>query len=143
MSRQRHLSVPARFESVPQVMDFVGEAAEQAGLDKDAIYHCQMAADEACANIIEHAYGGEGEGDIEITVGVEPGVVTITMIDTGKPFDPTSVPPPPADPDPDNMQPGGLGLFLMRKLMDEVTFTFEDGRNKLVMVKRQAAEPKE
>jgi serine/threonine-protein kinase RsbW len=139
MVKERTLTILGRYENVPRVTEFVVQAAAEAGLDEKAIFHCQMAVDEACTNIIEHAYGGEDKGSIQATTRVEPGVCTITLIDQGRPFDPSSVPKPAIDPDPANVEPGGLGLHLMRQIMDEVTFTFGKGRNKLVMVKRQPA----
>jgi len=141
MSKERHLTVRGRFENVPTVVQFVVEAAQEAGFDERGVFHCQMSVDEACTNIIEHAYGGEDKGNIEATVRIEPGVLTITLVDHGEPFDPTSVPEPSINTDdPSKIKTGGLGLHLMRKVMDEITFSFSDKRNKLVMVKRQAAD---
>lgn len=140
MSQEHLLKIAGRYEDVPKAVQFVGKAATEAGLDEKAIFHCQMSVDEACTNIIEHAYGGEGKGDIHITTRAEPGVFTITLIDHGEPFDPDSVPPPRIGSDPANIEPGGLGLHLMRKLMDNVSFEFSQEHNKLVMVKRQPAD---
>ena len=140
MSKERRLKIPGRYENVPKAVQFVAEAAAEAGLGEKATFHSQMSVDEACTNIIEHAYGGEDKGDIHITARAEPGVLTITLIDHGQPFNPDSVPPPHIDTDPAKIEPGGLGLHLMRKLMDDVTFTFGEKQNKLVMVKRQPAD---
>ena len=140
MPRVRRLTVRGRYENIPLITAFVAEAAEAAGLDEDAVFHCQMAVDEACTNVIEHAYGGEDIGDIEITCLIEPGSCTIRIVDHGQPFDPDSVPPPRATEDIGDLQPGGIGLHLMRKFMDEVSFDFSPGQNTLTMVKRQAVE---
>ena len=140
MSNERHLTVPGRYKSVRRATQFVVEAATEAGLVERAIFHCQMAVDEACTNIIEHAYGGEDKGDIHITTHSEGDTFTITLIDHGAPFDPDSVPPPRIDPDLTKLEPGGLGLHLMRKLMDSVSFSFAEEENKLVMVKRRPAD---
>lgn len=141
MSKERHLTVRGRYENVPAVVQFVVEAAKEAGFDEKGVFHCQMSVDEACTNIIEHAYGGQDKGDIEATVQIEPGVLTITLVDHGEPFDPTSVPEPSINTDdPSKIKTGGLGLHLMRKVMDEITFSFGDERNTLVMVKRQAVQ---
>ena len=135
---KRQLTVPAHYESISKVTQLVVEAAAQAGLDERAIFHCQMAVDEACTNIVEHAYADKSQGDIHITIQVQEGVCTITLVDYGTSFDPDSIPPPRIDPDPAKMEPGGLGLHLMRELMDEVHFSFSAGENRLVMIKRQS-----
>jgi len=115
----------------------VGEAAEAAGLDEDASFHCRLAVDEACTNIIEHAYGGEDIGSIEITCKIEPGVCSIEIVDYGKPFNPDTVPTPDPAASLEELQPGGIGLHLMRQIMDTVEFRFGEGRNTLLMVKRR------
>ncbi len=137
MGEKRQLILPGRYESVPLIADFVGEAAESAGLGEDAAFHCRMAVDEACTNIIEHAYEGEDKGPIEVTCTIETGHCTIHIMDHGKRFDPQMIPEPTSSQNLDEIQPGGLGLHLMRKMMDVVQFSFENNRNKLTMVKVQ------
>lgn len=123
------------YESIPLIADFVAEAAHLAGLSPDDVFHCQMAADEACTNVIEHAYGGRGDGNIDITCLVEDGKCTIEIVDYGQPFDPAIVPEPKVADNLDELEPGGIGLHLMRKLMDSVVFDFSGPGNKLTMIK--------
>jgi serine/threonine-protein kinase RsbW len=59
MAEVRRLTVRGRYDCIPGITSFVGEAASAAGLNDDEAFHCRMAVDEACTNIIEHAYGGE------------------------------------------------------------------------------------
>jgi serine/threonine-protein kinase RsbW len=95
-----------------------------------------MAVDEACANIIEHAYGGEGRGDIECTCQIDGDGLLVRLCDQGRPFDPSSVPEPDINGSLEERQEGGLGLFLIRKLVDEVRFEFTPGSgNVLTLVK--------
>ena len=136
MGELRQLTMRGRYDNIPIITQFVGEAAQAAHLDEDAVFHCQMAVDEACTNIVEHAYNGEDKGDIEIACFVEPGSCEIQIVDHGRPFDPDSVPAPKIGVDLDQVQPGGIGLHLMRQLMDEVRFEFSAQGNKLIMVKR-------
>jgi len=145
MDDVHRLKVSGRYENIPRITEFVGEAARAAGLNEDAIFHCQIAVDEACTNIVEHAYGGNGKGDIEVTCHISPGKCTISVLDTGRPFNPDSIPEPAPATDANEVKPGGVGLHLMRKLMDEVTFHFSDQGTTLVMVKTgevRAASPK-
>ncbi|HZY43108.1 MAG TPA: ATP-binding protein [Anaerolineae bacterium] len=136
---ERHLTVPGRFESLARISEFVTAAAQSAGLDADDVFHVEMAVDEACSNVIEHAYEDQ-QGEIDLTCStVEPGNLQIVILDHGQPFDPTTVPQPTfVDPSQiDVMQEGGLGLYFMRKLMDDVHFEFVPSQgNKLTMIKR-------
>ena len=140
MAQEQHLTVPGRFEYLAQISDFVIQAAREAGLSEDDIFHVEMAVDEACSNVIEHAYA-RVQGNIELACAMpEPGCLMITIHDQGRPFDPESVPLPPLGEDAtlNMIQEGGLGLYFMRKLMDEVTFSFTPGDgNTLVMTKRR------
>ncbi len=141
MVDERTLTVPGRFECLAQISDFIAQAARDAGFDEDDAFHVQMAVDEACSNVIEHAYE-QAAGDIVLNCRVdEAGDFRVDIRDFGRPFDPDSVPMPHVEGgevDLDVVKIGGLGLFFMRKLMDEVTFRFgvESG-NHLTMVKRR------
>ncbi len=129
---------PGRFESLTRIVDFVTAAAQRAGLDARAVQAVQLAADEAASNIIEHAYGGEGRGEIECTCRVESDGLTMTLADRGVPFDPDSVPEPDLDADLDSRVEGGLGVYIMRRLMDEIHHEFRpEYGNVLTMVKRR------
>jgi serine/threonine-protein kinase RsbW len=129
---------PGRFDSLAAIGEFVSRAAEAAGLDARAVYSVQMAVDEACSNIIEHAYGGEGRGNIECTCHVDEDGLTVVLRDKGRFFDPTSVPAPDLHANLEDRTGGGLGLYFMRQLMDEVHFEFTPGSgNLLTMVKRR------
>ncbi|MCX7682250.1 MAG: ATP-binding protein [Anaerolineae bacterium] len=130
---------PGWFSSLRDISDFVTQAAREAGLDERAIGAVQLAVDEACSNIIEHAYGGEGRGEIECTCHISAEGLTVVLRDKGRPFDPTQVPEPDPHPDLKRCAVGGLGLHFMRKMMDEVRFEFTpDMGNILTMVKRRS-----
>jgi serine/threonine-protein kinase RsbW len=134
------LTFPGRFDSLAAISEFVARAAEAADLDERAVYAVQMAVDEACSNIIEHAYGGEGRGAIECTCRVHDDGLTVVLRDYGRIFDPTSVPEPDLDASLEERTQGGLGLYFMRQLMDEVHFEFTpNSGNVLTMVKRREA----
>ncbi len=129
-------SFPANFKSLAPISDFIVELAENSGFSPNDVYAIQTAVDEACANIIDHAYGAEGIGDIEILVSNIKNGIKITLHDEGEPFDPMDVP------DPDITSPleirreRGLGIFFMRKLMDKVVFEFSSKKgNTLTLVK--------
>jgi serine/threonine-protein kinase RsbW len=129
---------PGRFSYLAEIGEFVTRAAGAAGLSPDAVYAVEMAVDEACTNIIMHAYGGEGRGDIECTCQINGRGLTVTLRDRGCSFDPSSVPDPDVDTEIQDRQEGGLGLYLMRNLMDDVRFEFSsDAGNVLTLVKHK------
>jgi serine phosphatase RsbU (regulator of sigma subunit)/putative methionine-R-sulfoxide reductase with GAF domain/anti-sigma regulatory factor (Ser/Thr protein kinase) len=128
---------PADFKELDYIREFVGNAASAAGMDDREVYAVQLATDEACSNIIEHGYGGVNDREIHCTCEVSPGQLIITLRDRGLPFDPSHVPQPDLSAPLDERKIGGLGLFLMRTLMNEVTYsTTPEGENILVLVKR-------
>lgn len=127
-----------RYSSLAQISEFIADAAEDADFSPSEIYAIKLAVDEACTNIIEHAYGGEGHGDIRCTCETSQNQMTITLRDRGKTFEPDYVPEPDFDVPLEKLQTRGAGLFFMRKLMDEVRFDFDPQKgNSLVMVKRK------
>ena len=128
---------PGRFDSLTAISEFVTRAARVAGLDTRAVYAVQLAVDEACSNIIEHAYGGAGRGDIECTCRTNDDGLTVILRDHGRPFDPTSVPEPDLHVCLEDCKGNGRGLYFMRQLMDEVRFALTDSGNVLTMVKRR------
>ena len=131
------ITFDAVFDNLDDVREFVGEAARQVGFSDKEIYSIQLAADEACSNIIEHAYAGVTDGKFEIDCIILDRGLKIVMRDQGKSFNPSSVPEPNVKADLSERKIGGLGMYLMRKLMDEVTYeTSAETGNILTMVKR-------
>ena len=129
---------PARFEFLDEIRNFVAEVAHEGGFTEKAIYSLQLAADEAASNIIEHAYQGVANASLQITCDMQDDELIITMRDSGKPFDPSSVKQPNLKADLSKRQIGGLGVYLMRKLMDEVRYESNAKTgNLLTMTKRR------
>ena len=139
MGEPQRLIVPGRFECLTDIAAFVTQAAREAGLNNDEVFHVEMAVDEACSNIIEHAYASKS-GDINLACTCPAtGRFEVVIRDSGQPFDPADIPMPNvgALTDLDDLDEGGLGLYFMRKLMDEVRFEFVPGQgNVLTMTKR-------
>jgi anti-sigma regulatory factor (Ser/Thr protein kinase) len=127
----------ANFDLLDDIRDFVGDMARKVGFSDREVYSIQLAADEASSNIIEHAYAGVQDGKLEVECNIFDGGMKIVMRDRGKPFNPSSVPEPNVNADLAERKIGGLGMYLMRKLMDEVTYVSSaDGGNTLTMIKR-------
>ncbi|MEK9163318.1 MAG: ATP-binding protein [Chloroflexota bacterium] len=137
MSESR-LSVTARYDRIKQICSFVVDAANVAGLDESSTFQCQIAVDEACTNIIEHGYEGEDKGRIDVICNTTLGVLKIELLDQALPFDLDKVPEPELGAPLEDMKIGGLGIYFMKKMMDDVSFSRENGTNKLMLLKRRA-----
>ncbi|MBM3125189.1 MAG: ATP-binding protein [Chloroflexi bacterium] len=131
------LSIPARYEYLDEIREFVAGVAGQSGFGEKEVYSLQLAADEAATNIIEHAYAGMSNGTLEVSCNLQGDSLVIVMRDYGKTFDPSKVRQPDVTTNLSKRQIGGLGIYLMRKLMDEVHYESIGNQNILTMTKRR------
>ena len=137
MAERYSLTVDSRLERLTEIADFVELAARNSGLDDNQIYDVQMAVDEACANVIEHAYRGRANGTIDIVCEKRGKEFVVTIQDFGERFDPKKVTRPRTRDPLSKRSIGGLGLFFMHKMMDKVKFEFTAGSgNRLTMIKK-------
>ncbi len=128
---------PVSLDSLQSVCEFVTHFAEEAGLDEETIRAMELAVDEACTNIVEYAYRDRQDGTIECTCTDRDNSLVISLRDQGRPFDPMSVPEPNLSANLAERRGGGLGIYLMRRLMDEIDFDFSESGNVLTMVKHK------
>jgi anti-anti-sigma factor len=134
---EKTLRISAQIKEIATACDFVVAAAESAGLDERDAHHCQLAVDEICTNIIEHGYGiDNGERFIDVICQQYDNRFVVQILDDSFPFDPLGQ----AEPDPrsalENRTIGGWGVYFIKKMMDDVTYDYSQGRNRLIMVKR-------
>lgn len=133
---------PAEPSQLRPLCRFVVIGAEIAGFNAKEQMHIELACDEAATNIVEHAYGGRG-GAINVTWEANTDAFRVTLEDNGQAFQPDKLPPvePPTASTPvEAVRAGGLGVHLMRQLMDDVIFEFEDDGNRVVLVKHMTTE---
>lgn len=133
----KELVAPNDTKHLARIREVVADAAKQSAFDERDCSKIVLAVDEAVSNIMEHAYEGQEEpGDIRITIDADPTRFEVVITDSGHEFDPSTIEVPDMA---DHVQKGrkkGLGIFLMRQIMDEVKYTFVQGlRNELRMVK--------
>ncbi len=133
----KELVAPPDTKHLVKIREVIQDAAARTFTDEKMVARVVLAVDEAVANIMEHAYEDmEVPGDIRITVDADHTRFEVTITDTGKEFDPGTIETPDII---DHVRRGkkkGLGVFLMRQIMDEVKYTFVQGfRNELRMVK--------
>src|SRR5512140_1393283 len=117
-----HFRFPARFEYLDEIRSHVAEEARAAGFAEKGVYAVQLAADEAASNIIEHAYAGQADAWFDMSCEHSNDRLTITFTDRGQSFDFSKVKKPDVKADLSDRKIGGLGVFLMHKLMDEVHY---------------------
>lgn len=132
------VSFPGRFESLPRVGAFISQAAKSAGLSDKATYAVQLAVDEACSNIIDHAYGGEDRGEMVCSVIIDSQGLIVILRDRGVPFNPQEIPDPDINVPLEKLKPRGVGVYLMRKMVDEVHYEYSpESGNVLTLIKRR------
>lgn len=142
MTNIQSLVVSSDLAELPRVIDFIHQVCLNARLSDDDMFACELATDEACTNIMEHAYLGSADGQIRVTCHYTDELFVVVLHDHGQPFDPNQVEPPSLTGDLEVRDVGGLGLYFMRNMMDEVHFDFDQvAGNTLTMTKRIAPKP--
>ena len=131
------LSVPSRTEFLALVRDVTRRVAEDAGFDGTLGESLALAVDEAATNVIEHAYAGAGDRVVELRFWNAGGELRIDLVDDGAAVDPRDVPQVDLARYASERRSGGLGMHLMGRIMDSVTFSRAAHRNICCMVKRK------
>ncbi|XWN37008.1 MAG: ATP-binding protein [Balneola sp.] len=129
------LSVEASTSQLAKVRDFVAEHAESLGLSEKEIGNIRLAVDEAYTNIIKHAYKNFPAKPVEIELGSDNSQLWISIKDEGESFDPGAYNEPDIRERIKNKQRGGMGVYLIRKLMDNVQYNRSGHMNEIRMIK--------
>ena len=132
----KELTVEAKTTNIEAVTDFVNEQLEALDCPIKAQMQIDIAIDELFGNIAHYAYNPEiGKATVRVEVIEDPLAVTITFIDNGVPYDPLAK----ADPDTtlsaEEREIGGLGIYMVKKSMDDITYEYKDGQNILAIKK--------
>ena len=132
----KEIKIPAAVDQIDIVTDFVNEELEKLSCPIKSQMQIDVAIDELFGNIAKYAYHpGEGDAVVRVESDDETLSVTITFIDSGKPFDPLNK----ADPDvtlsAEERGIGGLGIYVVKKTMDGVEYEYKDGKNILKIKK--------
>jgi anti-sigma regulatory factor (Ser/Thr protein kinase) len=130
------LTVTSELNKLEGIARFVCEATSAMGMDDDTIYAVQLAVDEACTNVMDYAYKGRPGEPVTIECSEQNGRCVVVIRDRGRPFDPGGVAAPNLKAPISKRKIGGLGIYLMRKLMDDVRFSYDPQTgNELTLVK--------
>lgn len=132
----RTLHIESRTERLIAVREFVSNAAREFGFNEEDIGKIALAVDEACTNVIKHAYRFDPNNEITITIRRKNGAFEVSILDSGAGFDPARIPTPIMKEYLSHFRRGGLGIYLMKSLMDKVEYGNAPGqRNEVRLTK--------
>lgn len=132
----KELTVPATLEQLDAVQAFIEEELEENGCPMKAVMQISIAVEEIYVNIAHYAYHPEiGEATVRCCVGGDPLQVTVQFLDSGKPFNPLAKPDADVSLSAEERDIGGLGILMVKKSMDDVTYEYKDGCNILTLKK--------
>lgn len=127
---------PARHDQLIAISAFVMDAVKESPFDSRQRYAIDLAVDEACSNVIDHAYAGDKQGEIRISLDLTEIGLRIIIQDDGVPFDPDCVAEPDLTSPLETRCERGLGIYLIHEVMDEASWDFSTpGVNQLTLVK--------
>lgn len=132
----KELTIAATVENIEVVTDFVNQQLEELACPMKAQMQINIAIDELFSNIAHYSYNPEiGQATVRVEVVENPLAVTITFIDNGIPYDPLAKEDPDLTLSAEDRQIGGLGIYMVKKSMDEITYEYKDGQNILSIKK--------
>ena len=132
----KELTIAATVENIEAVTDFVNEQLEAIDCSMKTQMQIDIAIDELFSNIAHYAYNPEvGEATVRVEVTEDPLAVVITFIDKGVPYDPLAKEDPDTTLSAEERKIGGLGIYMVKKSMDDVTYEYKDGQNILAIKK--------
>lgn len=132
----RHLILHNNIQQIPQLADFVETIAGEKNLDQAMAMSLNLALEEAVTNVILYAYPDGIDGLVDIEAYIREDCLEFILSDSGKPFDPTAAPEADVTLGVDERSIGGLGIYLVRNIMDSVSYRYENGKNILTMIKK-------
>jgi serine phosphatase RsbU (regulator of sigma subunit)/anti-sigma regulatory factor (Ser/Thr protein kinase)/transposase len=141
--RVYRLEVESRDLELLTVKDFIQRTCDAAGCNSKETANITLAVDEACSNIIRHAYAGKKDGKIQLEVGVSLIDMKIRIVDYGKSFDFRGVKDPDINEYVDIGRKGGLGIWLIKKVMDRVAYRSYPDHNEMILYRRLSMAPPE
>ncbi|MDX1700177.1 MAG: ATP-binding protein [Melioribacteraceae bacterium] len=133
---KKRLSVQSSTDNLSKIRNFVKRHSSRVGFDEETANKIVLATDEACTNIIKHAYKYSKSGKININLTFNKNKLRLSITDEGSHFNSNSVPEPDLKKYYEERRVGGLGMFLMKRLMDEVIYSQSNAKkNKVTLIK--------
>jgi len=136
MARLRQsLTLPNDINTIPQLSEFIEGICEELNLDMSTTMNLNLALEEAVVNVMEYAYPTDVQGDVTINAIANDTHLVFIIIDSGIPFDPTKKEEVDTTLSAEERPIGGLGIHLVRELMDSVDYEYRDCKNILTLSK--------
>lgn len=132
-------TVKNNLEEIQTANEKVDAFGEQNGLSPKLLYSVNVSIDEVITNIISYGFDDDGEHDIEIVLSLEDDTLKVTVSDDGKEFNPLEKEDPDITQDLEDREIGGLGIFFVKNFMDELSYSYENGKNILLMKKNTSS----
>ena len=131
----------SRLEELPRAVAWLEECCAREGIPGEVVGDLRLALDELLTNTIRHGYSASGEGEMEIRLERVASSARMELRDRARPFDPLTVPEPELGAAPEARPIGGLGVHLVRSLMDCASYAYEEGENRIVLERRWSEDP--
>ena len=136
MEIKRSLILPNDIETIPQLNEFIDSVAEEMSLDMSLTMSLNLAMEEAVVNVMDYAYPEGQQGNVEIEAMTDGEWLTFVISDSGVPFDPTTKEDADTTLSAEERPIGGLGIFLVRQLMDVIQYQRDGDKNVLTLRKK-------
>lgn len=133
---EKSIVLANEISEVSRLNDFIEEIGREFAIAPDVLFNLNLVLEEAVVNVINYAYPKEEHEFIYLSASMHEGSIVLVLTDTGKAFDPTAVPEADITLSADERQIGGLGIFLIRQIMNEVKYERIDGKNILTLEKK-------
>jgi anti-sigma regulatory factor (Ser/Thr protein kinase) len=133
----QQIELPGEWSSLAALMAFADDVEQRVPLSADQAYVLRLAIEEIATNIVKYGYAGRSAGPIRVACSYDTQILTVRISDRGQPFDPRNQPDPDFSGDPASREAGGLGLFFLRELADQISYHHDpvSGWNKLTVTK--------
>ena len=133
---QHSITLTNDIQQVPQLAEFVDMVCEEVGMDMAVAIQMNLAMEEAVVNVMDYAYPEGVKGYVDIEVWADEQWLTFVITDSGKPFDPTTKGEVDITLSAEERDIGGLGIYLVRQMMDSIGYEYKDGHNVLTLKKK-------
>ena len=133
---ERSIVLANEISEISRLNGFIEDIGEEFGLTPDVVFNLNLVLEEAVVNVINYAYPKEDHQWIYLSAKLQDGTIILVLTDTGKEFDPTMAPEADITLSADEREIGGLGIFLIRQIMNEVKYERIDGKNVLTLEKK-------
>ncbi len=138
---QRQIILPNDVQEVPRMAEFIETVCDEAGVDMATAMQLNLAIEEAVVNVMNYAYPAGTQGEVSLSASVQGDTITFVLSDSGTPFDPTAQEDADTSLSAEDRPIGGLGIFLVKQLMDSVIYERTEGKNILTLTKKLVGIP--